>query len=113
MKMDVVQAAYTRSELASGELYGKLAHKAFLSYHFDRGGDVFYQLKPFYVEKDQYGTSHGSPYAYDSHVPNLWFGMCVKPGTFTNRTGVSDIAPTLCQILGISPPAMCTGNPLF
>ena len=42
-------------------------------------------------------------------MPLLWFGVGVKPGTYTERVGVDDIAPTLANLLGIMKPPMGTG----
>ncbi len=44
-------------------------------------GDLFY-TRPFgQMERDEkYGTTHGSQYLYDTHVPLLFFGGNVEPG---------------------------------
>jgi arylsulfatase A-like enzyme len=53
------------------------------------------------------GTGHGSPWAYDSHVPILVRARGIKPGSYTQRVTTADIAPTLSHLLGIEYP---TGN---
>jgi len=40
-------------------------------------------------------------------------GVGVKPGTFTDRVSVEDIAPTLAHLLGINAPPMSQGRVLF
>ncbi|MDI1251093.1 MAG: hypothetical protein PSV13_19685, partial [Lacunisphaera sp.] len=59
------------------------------------------------------GTTHGTPYQYDTHVPQLWYGVGVPPGVRTERVGVDDIAPTLAHLLGIPVPPLAGGRILF
>ena len=44
---------------------------------------MLFVLKPFHVLTDEpTGTSHGTPYAYDTEVPFLLAGKGVKPGLY-------------------------------
>jgi phosphopentomutase len=56
------------------------------------------------------GTNHGTPYGYDSHVPLIFYGWKVKPGFYTIRTGISDVAPTLAFILNVETPSGSVGH---
>lgn len=59
------------------------------------------------------GTTHGSPYPYDTHVPILLYGpRWVGVGPVQERVEVVDIAPTLSRILKIAPPAQSEGRRL-
>ena len=58
------------------------------------------------------GTDHGSGYNYDTHVPLLFFGKGVKHGSTIQKTNITDIAPTISSLLGISFPNGATGVPL-
>jgi len=59
------------------------------------------------------GSSHGTPYAYDTHVPILaWGPVWVGRGEVAQRVEVADIAPTLAGILGLRVPAQAQGKPL-
>lgn len=51
------------------------------------------------------GTTHGSPYEYDTHVPLVLLGTGVKPGRYTEKAKVADLAPTLARVLGLRFPA--------
>lgn len=112
LTLEFVEAAYTRTDLDAGEIRGPYAHGVLLSHHSARSGDVYYHMKPFWVDRKT-GSNHGTPYNYDVHVPLVWFGAGVKTGTFSERVGVEDIAPTLAHLLGISAPPMSTGRVLF
>jgi arylsulfatase A-like enzyme len=58
------------------------------------------------------GTTHGSPYAYDTHVPLLFFGAGIAHGSSAEEADICDIAPTISDLLGIPFPSAATGKPL-
>jgi hypothetical protein len=113
LTIDFVQAAYTAEDLKRGQFTDDLGRRAVLSYNAARSGDVFYQTKPYWLDRDKTGTNHGSPYNYDTHVPLLWLGVGVTPGVRTERVGVDDLAPTLAHILGLPAPPFSAGRVLF
>ena len=63
-------------------------------------------------EGDPQGTTHGSPWTYDTHVPLLWLGAGVAPGTYAEPVAVTDLAPTLSALLGVDPPNGSQGRVL-
>lgn len=59
------------------------------------------------------GTTHGTPYNYDSSVPLLIMGKrWIRPGDVGQYTEVVDIAPTLAHILRVRAPAAAEGRVL-
>ena len=48
-------------------------------------------------------ASHGSPRDYDSHVPLVFAGFGTAPGRYTGFVRTVDLAPTLAQLLGVTP----------
>ncbi len=82
--------------------------------HPRRSGDILYVLDPAWHADDKYfgkgGTTHGSQYAYDTHVPLIWYGWQVKPGETHKPVSITDIAPTLAAILRIMEPNATTGK---
>ncbi len=82
--------------------------------HPKRSGDMVFFLEPGWHADDEYfgkgGTTHGSPYPYDTHVPLLWYGWKVKPGQTVEAVSITDIAPTLAALLRIMRPNGCTGK---
>jgi predicted AlkP superfamily pyrophosphatase or phosphodiesterase len=69
-------------------------------------------LTPFsYWAPGTYPT-HGSPHDADAHVPLLFFGAGVKPGTYTDFVRVVDMAPTLAELLGVKPSEKLDGHVL-
>jgi predicted AlkP superfamily pyrophosphatase or phosphodiesterase len=107
-----VERVLTASELARQR--DSAAHSsAELSFHPARSGHVYYELSPYIVAGPELeGTNHGSPWAYDTHVPLLWFGEGIAPGVHQGRVSIADIAPTLTQLLGIKVPSGSRGRVL-
>lgn len=55
-------------------------------------GDLFYILPFGYMERSEnYGTTHGTSYIYDTHVPLLFFGGNVQVGESQELIHVRDI----------------------
>ncbi len=100
----------------SGELelfYGNdIYEKLKKGYHNRLSGDILFTLLPGWVEYSKTGSTHGSGYEYDTHVPLLFMGWGVKPGAAYEPVGVEDIAPTISTILKITWPQAATGKPI-
>ncbi len=107
-------AAFTRAELLSGSRAGEPLFDAMRkSWHADVSGDVQYALRPNWMYAGRAVATHGSPYAYDTHVPILGYGpRWIGRGRVDARVEVVDIAPTLAKLLGIDAPAASEGKPL-
>lgn len=109
-----IAEVYTRDELLAMDATGdSLPAKMRRSYRGAEDRDVVYVTKPYYLVKANSGTSHGTPYEYDTHVPQLWYGAGVPRKTSTEPVGVEDIAPTLSAILGVPAPPATKGKKLF
>jgi predicted AlkP superfamily pyrophosphatase or phosphodiesterase len=82
-------------------------------FHPKRSGDLAVVLEPGWFESSRIqGSTHGSPYTYDTHVPILFFGKGVRKGQTANYHTITDIAPTLSIILKIRFPNGATGQPV-
>jgi hypothetical protein len=53
------------------------------------------------MEYIETGTTHGSPNSYDTHVPMLFYGWGIKKGNSHTKKHITQIAPTLSQLLKI------------
>ncbi|MFZ1805772.1 MAG: alkaline phosphatase PafA [Cyclobacteriaceae bacterium] len=79
----------------------------------NRSGDVVVVTEPGWViGSGTTGTTHGSGYTYDTHVPIIFYGFGVKQGTSANYHSITDIAPTVSTILKIKFPSGATGQPI-
>ena len=77
-----------------------------------RSGDFQVQFIPGWLAAGATGTSHGTPYNYDTHVPFLLYGWGVNKGETVRRTTIADIAPTISALLHILPPSGSVGAPV-
>lgn len=98
---DFISKAYTADFiLGSSELieYEKLIQNG---YHNERSGDIALILKENVIFYNGKGTTHGSGYNYDTHVPLIFYGYGIKKGETLNHTEIPDIAPTISKLLGL------------
>jgi hypothetical protein len=82
-------------------------------YNHKRSGDVAFELEPGWLDwSSTQGSSHGSSYTYDTHVPVLFFGKGIRKGSSAIRHDITDVAPTVSVLLKIKFPSGCTGQPI-
>jgi hypothetical protein len=111
-----LEIAFTRKQLESNtppvvpaareKFVKELFEKVKLAYRPDRCGDLIVIAKAgVQVSKYAAGTGHGSPHAYDAHIPLLVYGAGVPAlGQRTERISSLSAAPTLAWALGVKPP---------
>jgi predicted AlkP superfamily pyrophosphatase or phosphodiesterase len=107
-KQPGIQKAYTRSQLVAGVPPGdELGQRVRRSFHPGRSGDVAAVVKPYHLLAwpFQTGTHHGTPHAYDTHVPLLVYGPGVRRGVRHEAVTPLATAAILARLLGIKPPA--------
>ncbi|MVM35472.1 alkaline phosphatase family protein [Spirosoma sp. HMF4905] len=83
--------------------------------HIKRSGDIQLVIEPGWMSGGS-TASHGGPYAYDTHIPLLFYGWGIKAGETFSRTIVADTAPTVSALLHILEPNGNVGKviePLF
>lgn len=106
-----VLAAWPREEVEHHRLPpSNMADCIYNSFQPERSGDVVFVNKPYWYPTLSYtGSTHGTTFNYDTHVPLIFAGANIKPGLYTARADVRDIAPTLSVLLGICAPACSQG----
>lgn len=110
--LEGVAAAYDRRQL-SGEGGDALLVLARRSWHPERGADVLVIAQENVLITDQaFGTSHGSPHAYDREVPIVFWGPGIRGGDAGREARTIDIAPTLARLLGVAAPGDLDGEPV-
>jgi predicted AlkP superfamily pyrophosphatase or phosphodiesterase len=77
-----------------------------------RSGDIQIISQPGWFYGNTTGTSHGTPYNYDTHIPFVLFGWGINKGETLKRTSISDIAPTVASLLHILPGSGNVGLPV-
>jgi predicted AlkP superfamily pyrophosphatase or phosphodiesterase len=105
--------AYTREQIMNGQTGSDISGRAVANGFFPpRGADVVVIQEPFWLFGGTSGTSHGTPFGYDTHVPVIFMGPGIKPGKYYESVAVNDIAPTLATLLSVEIPSGAAGRVL-
>ncbi|MBN9503409.1 MAG: hypothetical protein BGO01_01715 [Armatimonadetes bacterium 55-13] len=114
MTIKGVYRAFTRTNILEGRI-PDISYRTWITNGLNPlvGGDVVVLDAPNQVETGATGTTHGSAWAYDTHVPILthWGGQ--KSRKVGRRVYTHDIASTLSTLLGIEYPSGNVGEPLY
>ena len=110
LRFDGVQKAVTGRTLENNEFDNGVLACLQKGFNQKRSADVFLVLDPAWIEYSHTGTTHGSGYTYDRHVPLIWYGWDVKVGHTRDKIAVTDIAGTVSSLLGISFPSGSESN---
>jgi len=76
-------------------------------------GDILFVPNPSTISHNKTGTSHGSGYSYDTHVPLIFYGNRIKKGQSDKYYPIVDIAPTITSFLKITQASGNTGKPII
>jgi predicted AlkP superfamily pyrophosphatase or phosphodiesterase len=110
-----VATTYTRTQLEQGALPNdRISRLMQRAWHKQLSGDLMVVVKPYwYFGSTNSGTSHGTPYTYDTNVPLMIMGKpWIKAGAYGQYAEVMDIAPTLSHLLRIRLPSGSEGRAL-
>ena len=132
-KKEVESAGYTLEEVAQrladesihfNHIYKAVTARTLQTTNFTNGvleklqngynqkfsGDVLLIPNPATISYPKQGTTHGSGYSYDTHVPIIFYGNGIKKGASKKIHHVVDIAPTIANLLAIEAPNGTTGQ---
>ena len=110
--LNSVDEVYSKTSIANG-LSSQKVQRLINGIYPRRSGDIFITLKPGFIEwSSKTGTTHGTHFNYDSHVPLIFYGFNIKPQQIYSKIKIIDIAPTLSIFLKTAFPNACTGNPI-
>lgn len=113
-----VKRVFTAKELEQGtsdDVWYDMVRKG---YKHGLSGDLIFLSEPGYLPKSKpsetthRGTSHGSAFNYDTHVPLIWYGKDIPKQEIFRRINITDIAATLTHILQVQKPNATTGEPI-
>jgi predicted AlkP superfamily pyrophosphatase or phosphodiesterase len=111
-QMPEVFRVYTREQLLFGAVPpDPISQRVIRGFYPPRSGDILVLANPYYIYEKR-GTSHGTPFNYDTHVPVMFLGPNVRPGRYDSRIAVNDIAVTLAAMLDIEIPSGAVGRVL-
>ena len=117
-----IARVFTRDELMAGlPSDDKVGQAVSRGFNVERGGDIIWLQAEYFVAPgsgadlggyDHKGTTHSTPYSYDTHVPVIFYGPGVIAGEYPQYIAPNDIAPTLAAILGVKAPNGSSGTVL-
>ncbi len=112
-KRPEVWRAYTRAQLLEGRVPpDPWSRRVLLSFNRDSSGDVEVLLEPYWMAQESPGTTHGTPYSYDTHIPLILMGPGIRAGRYDATVVLNDLAPTLATLLGVETPSGSSGRAL-
>lgn len=80
-------------------------------YNQKLSGDVLWILDPAFIGSYSHkGSTHGTGYSYDTHVPVIFYGKGIKKGATREPVEIIDVAPTISSLLKISFPNGSNGR---
>ena len=82
-------------------------------YNAQRSGNLYIVLQPGWMDDFTKGTTHGSFYRYDTHIPLIWYGAGIKQGVDYSQIYMTDISATIASLLHIQEPNGCIGKPII
>lgn len=110
-KQPAVYRAFETDKMMATPIPAKIKEMLVNGFYPSRGGDIHILLNPHWIESfGGGGTTHGSWNPYDAHIPLLWYGWGIKPGSTRRETYMTDIAPTIAALLRIQMPSGSIGN---
>ncbi|QSB28228.1 alkaline phosphatase PafA [Flavobacterium sp. CLA17] len=99
-----VKKVYTEEEIMANS--GNDYYLDFVAKGYDvtQNGDLVIIDKPGDIEYSTTGTSHGTLYSYDTHVPAIFYGWHIKKGESYDKKAITEIAPTIAQKIKVAFP---------
>jgi len=106
-----IYKAVTARTMQSTHFTDGILQKLQKGYNQKYSGDVLLIPHPSTISSiSKKGTTHGSGYSYDTHVPIIFYGNGIKVGASKKAHSITDIAPTIANLLQIEFPNGSTGK---
>ncbi len=106
-----IMEAYPSEVIKNHAYYGRdPRHLIQNGYHHQRSGNIAYLMNPAWMDYGKKGTTHGVSYSYDTHVPIVFYGNSVRQGSSLQYVTITQIAPTVCDIIRLNYPNACTDS---
>ena len=109
INFDQIYKAVTAKTLQTTHFSSGILNSLQNGYNQKFSGDILMIPYPATLIRGRKGTSHGSGYSYDTHVPVIFYGNGIKKGVSSKRYNITDIAPTIANLLDIEAPNATNG----
>jgi hypothetical protein len=105
-----IHKAVSARTLQEAEFTEGILSKLQNGYNQKLSGDVLWIPNPGVISYSEQGSTHGSGFSYDTHVPLIFYGKGIKKGSTREAVEIIDIAPTISTLLKISFPNGSVGR---
>jgi hypothetical protein len=118
-KWEGVKCVFTAHQLMNSGNDNEWKDMVNRGYHSRESGDILFILEPGFLPKSEdsetarKGTSHGSAFNYDTHVPLVWYGKEIPSKEVFRRIDITDISATLTHLLYLQRNGAMTGEPIL
>lgn len=113
-KFFFIMKAFRSGELALHGSINPFAARLYKGHHPKRSGQVHFAMLPGWIDGySAKGTTHSAPFEYDTHVPVIFYGWKVREGSSSQSVDITDIAPTVCNLLNIMAPSASIGKAIL
>ena len=111
--MQHIFRVYTRQQLMFGRVLEDMVDRRVAAgFNAERSPDVSVVVDPYWLFESA-GTSHGTPWNYDTHVPLIVMGPGFKAGRYNQEVAINDLAPTLATVFNVQTPSGSSGRVLI
>lgn len=110
VKFDGIYKAVSAKTLQTTRFNDGILNSLQNGYNQKFSGDVMLIPFPATLTGGRTGTSHGSGYSYDTHIPIIFYGKGIRKGVSKKKYEIIDIAPTIANLLQIEAPNSSTGK---
>lgn len=112
MRAPHVARVYTRDQLLNGNVVAdRIGTRVMRGFNAQRSGDLEIILEPYWIRSGS-GTTHGTPYNYDAHIPLIIMGQPINSGQYAAPVALNDLAPTIATLIGVEIPSGSSGRVL-
>ena len=109
-KVDGIERMAIKQDILNGRDTSNINQRIKNMLHSENTPDIFPIVAYGYISSYPHGTTHGSPYDYDTNVPVIVAREEFKGRENPSRIATVDIAPTIAKYLGIDIPDYCDGK---
>lgn len=110
LKHEGISRSVTRYQLETSDFQDVMMRKLQNGFNQKLSGDIVLIPQPNWIIYEEQGSTHGSGYTYDTHVPIIFYGKGVRQAETHRLIEIIDIAPTMSNLLEISFPNGSTGK---
>jgi len=110
--VDGIEKMVIKDNILNSSSNDKITRRLKNMIHPRKTPEIFPLVTHGYLYRGPYGTSHGTPYDYDTHVPLIFARKQFRNRMVSTHHATIDIAPTISKYLDIQIPEYCDGIPI-